>query len=134
MGIIKFPSIFRRKVYAPIHSGEMVMTSQQMVAYKVREAINEILEDIETQGIEIDADELEQRIDEVCKAFGISSPKRRVNADKPEEEVSEAVAKAISYKFKKLEEISRKEKRHTCSQCGAPLNDGKCEYCGTNYN
>ena len=51
-----------------------------------------------------------------------------------EEEVSEEVAKAIGYKFKKLEETSRKENRHTCSQCGAPLKDCKCEYCGTDYN
>lgn len=27
------------------------------------------------------------------------------------------------------------EKRpRVCSQCGAPLHDGKCEYCGTEYN
>ena len=22
----------------------------------------------------------------------------------------------------------------TCKNCGAPLHDGKCEYCGTEYN
>ena len=104
---INLPSIFRRKVYAPIHSGEMVVTRQQMEAYKAREAINEVLEDIEAQGMEIDSDELEQRIEDVCKTYGISLPKRRV---KP------------------------KEKPHICTQCGAPLKDGKCEYCGMDYN
>lgn len=68
---------------------------------------------------------------EVLKALDELEEEERIIT---EEEVSEAVAKAIGYKFKKLEEISRKEKRHTCSQCGAPLKDGKCEYCGTNYN
>lgn len=51
-----------------------------------------------------------------------------------EDEVSDAVAKAIGYKAKQLNKIFSKARPRHCSQCGAPLKDGKCEYCGTDYN
>lgn len=88
MGKIHFPSIFRCDALSP------------------KEALKKAIEEIEDSGVEIDEDELEQRIEDVCKTYGISLPKRRV---KP------------------------KEKSHTCTQCGAPLKNGKCEYCGTDF-
>lgn len=51
-----------------------------------------------------------------------------------EDEVNAVVAKAIGYKAKQLNEIFSKARPHICSQCGAPLKDGKCEYCGMDYN
>ena len=102
MGKIELPSIFRRKV--AVHSGEAIMTRKQMDAYEADKAIRDLLDDIEAEGIEISEAELEQRINEVCKAYGVTIPK------------------------------PKKHKTHTCPQCGAPIHNGKCEYCGTEYN
>lgn len=49
-----------------------------------------------------------------------------------EDEVAEVVAKAIGEKFSRLNEMAtKKSKPHSCPNCGAPLHDGKCDYCGT---
>ena len=103
MGIIKFPSIFRRKVYAPIHSGEAVLTPQQQEQLKQRGRIIDALDEITDRGIPT-----------------------------TEDEVAEAVAKAIGEKVRRLnEKATKKPKPHSCPNCGAPLHDGKCDYCGT---
>ena len=70
MGKIDFPSIFRRKV--KVHSGEAILTRQQMDAYQMSKALHEVLDDIEDEGVEISEAELEQRINEVCKEYGIT--------------------------------------------------------------
>ena len=44
-----------------------------------------------------------------------------------EEEVSEAVAKALGERFRCL----RKSAVTNCPNCGAPLHGHKCDYCGT---
>ena len=89
-----------------IHSGEAIMTRKQMEAYEVGNAIRNLLDEIETEGVEISEQELEQRINELCKAFGVTPPSLKPKKHKP----------------------------HTCSQCGAPIHNGKCDYCGTIYN
>lgn len=48
-----------------------------------------------------------------------------------EDEVSEAIAEAIRMQFELMKMNSNKP--HTCPQCGAPLHNGKCDYCGTEY-
>ena len=105
MGKIDFPSIFRRKRYAQVSVGECVITAEQQNALAVKGAIRDILDEIEDEGVEISEQELEQRIADICKAYGIDPPKPR-----------------------------HKNKLNTCPQCGAPLKDGKCDYCGTEYN
>ena len=93
--------LFKHKTQ--IHSGEMVMTHQQMMAYQAAKDIRKNLDDLEA----------EERI-------------------VTEDEVREAVAKAISMKFERMK--TNFNKPHTCSQCGAPIHNGKCDYCGTIYN
>lgn len=104
-GKIKSPTIFRRKRFAQVSVGECIITAEQKQAIEVKEAIKQVLDDIEAEGIEIDDQELEQRIADICKVYGIDPPKPK-----------------------------HRNKLHTCQQCGAPLKDGKCEYCGTSYN
>lgn len=103
-GKIKAPNIFRRKRFAQVSVGECVITAEQQKAIEVKEAIKQVLDEAEAEGIEIDAHELEQRIADICKVYGIDPPKPR-----------------------------HKNKLHTCPQCGAPIKDGKCDYCGTEY-
>ena len=105
MGKIELPSIFRRKRYAQVSVGECVITAEQQKALAAKAAIKQALDEAEAEGIEIDAQELEQRIADICKAYGIDPPKQRHNT-----------------------------KPHNCPQCGAPIHDGKCDYCGTEYN
>lgn len=97
-GKIKAPTIFRRKRFAQVSVGECIITAEQ------QKAIKQVLDEAEAEGIKIDAHELEQRIADICKVYGIDPPKPR-----------------------------HKNKLHTCQQCGAPLKDGKCDYCGTEY-
>ena len=98
--------LFRRKKEVTVHSGEMVLTPQQQEQLIQRGRIIDALDEITDRGIPI-----------------------------TEDEVAEAVAKAIGEKCRRLNEMATKTpKPHTCSQCGAPLKDGKCEYCGTEYN
>lgn len=47
-----------------------------------------------------------------------------------EEEVSEAVAKALGERFRYIQE-KMKHSSTNCPNCGAALHGGKCEYCGT---
>ena len=47
-----------------------------------------------------------------------------------EEEVGEAVAKAIGERFRYLQE-KMKHSTTNCPNCGAPLHGHKCDYCGT---
>ena len=104
MGKIERPSIFRSKRFAQVSVGECVITAEQQKAIAVKEAIKQVLDEAEAEGIEIDAQELEQRIADICKVFGIDQPKLR-----------------------------HKNKLHTCPQCGAPIKNGRCDYCGTEY-
>lgn len=104
MGKIERPSIFRRKRFAQVRVGECVITAEQQKAIAAKEAIKQVLDEAEAKGIEIDPQELEQRIIDICKAFGIDPPKP-----------------------------IHKTKLHTCQQCGAPIHNGKCDYCGTEY-
>ena len=114
MGKIEIPSIFRRKVQ--VHSGEAIITRVQMEKMRLRSemsqddrdmayALKQLLDEIEDEGVEITDAELEQRINELCKAYGVTPPSLKPKKHKP----------------------------HTCSQCGAPIHKGKCDYCGTEY-
>ena len=108
MVLFKMKAIFKRnrKVYAPLYSREMVITPQQQEQLIQRGRIIDALDEITDRGIPI-----------------------------TEDEVAEAVAKAIDENCRRLNEMAtKKPKPHTCTQCGAPLKDGKCEYCGTEYN
>lgn len=98
--------IFRRKREVTVHSGEAVLTLQQQEQLKQRDRIIGALDEIIDRGIPT-----------------------------TEDEVSEVVAKAIGEKVRRLNEMAtKKPKPHSCPNCGAPLHDGKCDYCGTNYN
>ena len=112
MGKIKRPSIFRHK------DGKM-LTKEEEEAAELRFALLEVIDEIEARGVEIDETEVAERIAELCRQFN--------------EEVPPAVAEALRRKTEQLNQIENKT-THTCTQCGAPLKDGKCEYCGTEYN
>ena len=105
MAKIDPPSIFRRKRFAKVMGNEFIMTMEQQKVYEAKMALNELFDEIENNGCEISEEELDERLTEFCTAFGIEKPNRNI----------------------------RKQKQHTCQQCGAPLHDGRCEYCGTEY-
>ena len=112
MGKIKRPSIFRHK------DGKMLNKEEEEAA-ELRFALLEVIDEIEASGVEIDETEVAERIAEIYRRF--------------DEEVPSAVAEAICKNFERInKEINNTP--HTCTQCGAPLKDGKCEYCGTIYN
>ena len=86
---------------------------------ELRRDIIEALDEIVDSEVEIDETEVAERIAELYRHF--------------DEEVPHAVAEAICKKFERInKEINNTP--HTCTQCGAPIKDGKCDYCGTEYN
>lgn len=80
-----------------------MLTKKEEEAAEMKYAIRQVLDEMDDECIEISEAELEQRINDVCKEYGITPPKHN------------------------------KHKPHTCKQCGAPLHNGKCDYCGTEY-
>lgn len=82
-----------------------MLTKEEEETAEMKYAIRQFLDEMEDECIEINETELEQRVAELCNAFGVNTP-----STKP-----------------------KKHKPHTCKQCGAPLKDVKCDYCGTEY-
>ena len=74
-------------------------------ALVLHDAICEVLEELEDAEVEISEDELHARIKEIAEKYGIT-------IDPPQ---------------------LPKNKTRICPQCGAPIHNGKCEYCGTEY-
>lgn len=101
---IDFLSLFGLRHYAPVRGDEYIMTMEQQKAYETKKRIIQGLDDLEASETFI-----------------------------TDEDVSAIVAEAL---HKRVEDMNNKamKKPHTCQQCGAPLKNGKCEYCGTNYN
>lgn len=50
------------------------------------------------------------------------------------EETIKMITEAINGKIKASGQMLQQEHKTNCPNCGAPLKDGKCEYCGTTYN
>lgn len=54
------------------------------------------------------------------------------------EETIKMITEAINGKIKASGQIGcqmlQQENKTNCPNCGAPLKDGRCEYCGTTYN
>ena len=131
--------LFKRKKHAPIYpaggyvnqtdlysrarSGEMVINSSKFDIAKrcgataddrrFKDALLEVLDDIEDSGITINEDELAGRICECAKSFNVSS-KVAINV------------------YENLKRIQWKSVKVTnCPNCGAPIHEHKCDYCGT---
>ena len=93
--------LFKRKRYANIYSDECVINARQQEAFTAaHKRVMDALEEMEASEVSV-----------------------------TEEEVGEAVAKAIGERFRYLQE----KMKHTtnCPNCGAPLHGNKCDYCGT---
>lgn len=132
--------LFKRRRYAPIYpvggypntldlygrarSGEMVVNNSKLFDIakrcgataddqRFKDALLEVLDDIEDSGIVINEDELASRIGECAEAFGVSSK----------------VVEAVNENLKRMQ--GKSIKVTNCPNCGAVLHNGKCEYCGT---
>ena len=116
MGKIKRPSIFK-------HKDGTMLTKEEEEAAELRFALSEVINEIQDSQVEISEAELEQRIREIFKAYNTPFPY----------DIPPAVSDALRRKAEHLNQIANNTP-HTCTQCGAPLKDGKCEYCGTIYN
>lgn len=80
---------------------------------RFKDALREVLDDIEDSGITINEDELARRICECAEAFNVSSK----------------VAKIV---HKNLTRMQRKSVKVTnCPNCGAVMHGNICDYCGT---
>ena len=131
--------LFKRKKYATIYpiggypntsdlygiarSGEMVIDSSKFDIAKrcgmtandqrFKDALREVLDDIEDSGITINEDELARRICECAEDFNVSSK----------------VAKIV---HENLTRMQRKSVKVTnCPNCGAVMHGNICDYCGT---
>lgn len=131
--------LFKSRRYAPIYpiggypntsdlygrarSGEMVIESSKFDIAKrcgmtaddqrFKDALLEVLDDIEDSGIIVDEDELASRIHECAEAFNVSSE----------------VAKIV---HENLTRMQRKSVKVTnCPNCGAVMHGNICDYCGT---
>lgn len=80
---------------------------------RFKDALLEVLDDIEDSGIIVDEDELASRIHECAEAFNVSSE----------------VAKIV---HENLTRMQRKSVKVTnCPNCGAVMHGNICDYCGT---
>ena len=80
---------------------------------RFKDALREVLDDIEDSGITINEDELARRICECAEDFNVSSK----------------VAKIV---HKNLTRMQRKSVKVTnCPNCGAVMHGNICDYCGT---
>lgn len=84
-----------------VQSGECVINAKQQEAIAAKRNIMDALNEMEAKEVAI-----------------------------TEEEVGEAVAKAIGEHFRYLQE-KMKHSTTNCPNCGAPLHGHKCDYCGT---
>lgn len=139
--------IFKRKRYTPVtawrktefepggyptpadtfsrpRSGEMIISREQSVfANEIKRAIREI-EKEEIEVSEADVAGIVKRAGEIAVEFG--------EIDENVQETIRIVAETINRKLNALQQ--EQEHKTNCPNCGAPLKDGKCEYCGTTYN
>ena len=132
--------LFKRKRNANMSHDEMVLTiQQQKEIYKaqmeypreLRRSIIEALDEIEDSEVEIDETEVAERVAGVFNAFDTEVPDAVAEAIHQTFDYSKLFSGCVSIgNFLKKKE---KHKQHTCTQCGAPLHDGKCDYCGTEY-
>lgn len=137
--------IFKRKLYTPVmawrktefepggyptpadaftrpRSGEMIISREQSVfANEMKRALREIEEE-EIEINEADVAGIVKRAGEIAEAFG--------ETDENVHEVIRSVTETINRRINALQQ----ENKTNCPNCGAPLKDGKCEYCGTTYN
>ena len=110
---------FKRKKYQPlaaVNCSEVVLTGEQ--AARLREMVNpqrefydavvQMLDEIEKQNIEIETDELAERLKRLADAYGVTL--QNVEIERPK-----AKSRGV----------------FSCPNCGAPLRSRKCDYCGT---
>ena len=109
--------IFKRRRHAHIYpvggypndlrvrarSGECVINAKEQEAFTAHKRVMDALKEMEAREIAI-----------------------------TEDEVNEAVAKAIGERFRYLQE-KMKHSMTNCPNCGAPLHGHKCDYCGTKH-
>ncbi len=132
--------LFKRKRHAPIYpvggypntldlygrarSGEMVVNKSKLFDIakrcgataddqRFKDALLEVLDDIEDSGITVNEDELASRICECAEAFDVSSK----------------VAKTVCENLKRIQRKSVKVTN--CPNCGAVMHGNICDYCGT---
>ena len=80
---------------------------------RFKDALLEVLDDIEDSGITINEDELAGRICECAEDFNVSS-------------------KVATIVYENLKKIQRKSVKVTnCPNCGAVMHGDICDYCGT---
>ena len=96
----------------------MLNKKEEEEAAELRFALSELIDEMDASEVEIDETEVEERIAELFRHFN--------------EEVPPAVAEALRRKNDQLNNAINKTP-HTCTQCGAPIKAGKCDYCGTEY-
>ena len=110
---MKFFDRFKKKRYAPLVSfGEMVLTPKQQEEERAfKEAIETAIDEIIKEGVEITEEELAARLNAVSKAFGFGM--------------------LPGYNERQTKRINKNVKDYSCPNCGAPLHNGKCDYCGT---
>lgn len=112
--------IFRRNREKKQHechvfTTEMVLTPKQaemMMHGKTKQfedALNAYLREVMDSGVFITEEELTQRVKELADTYGFP-------------------IEGLGFKFP-----ARSVDLHFCQGCGAPLKDGKCEYCGHEY-
>lgn len=132
--------LFKRRRHAPIYpaggytntsdlygmarSGEMVVNNSKLFDIakrcgataddqRFKDALLEVLDDIEDSGITINEDELAGRICECAEAFNVSSK----------------VATIVCENLKRIQRES--VKATNCPNCGAVMHGNICDYCGT---
>ena len=137
--------IFKRKLYTPVmawrktefepggyptpddaftrpRSGEMIISREQSVfANEMKRALREI----ENEEIEVDESDVAgivKRAGEIAEAFGET------------DEIVQKTIKSVTESINRKINASQQEHKTNCPNCGAPLKDGKCEYCRTTYN
>ena len=120
---------FKRKKHIPItksFQGEVVLTKQQQ-SERIREifkperefynAVMKMIEQIQESQIEIDETELSKRLKELADVYGIPWQETDVYG--------------IPWQEIRIENQKEKMIFVSCPNCGAPMHNGKCEYCGT---
>lgn len=105
------------------HSGEMIISRKQqsVFANEMKRALREI-EKEETEVNEAEVAGIVKRAGEIAVEFG--------EIDENVQETIRIVTETINRKIN----APQQEHKTNCPNCGAPLKDGKCEYCGTTYN
>ena len=110
---------YNRKKWAPLPK----VSEEEALQNKIHHAIREMIDELDEREIELDERELSERMKELLDKY---------NWDYS---IPPAIAEAIHAKCKAIEKASRPSRPSIkfCTQCGAPLHGGKCEYCGTEY-